>query len=112
MLQNPYQRMPYAQLAPRPIMTPLPGILPTPGLPGTYQYHQSMGVSKIHSYNQSIPVEIQGFVPISYDIPPPIRMRERFDFYQNLVREGDFVLVETPDLYEFANDLDVIRNKD
>ena len=39
-------------------------------------------------------------------------MRERFDFYQNLVKEDNFVLVETPDLYEFANDLDTIRNKD
>lgn len=39
-------------------------------------------------------------------------MRERFDFYQNLVREGEYILVETPDLYQFANDLDQIKNKD
>ena len=66
----------------------------------------------MNQYNNSIPCEIQGFVPISYDIPPPKRMRERFDFYQNLVKEGEFILVETPDLYEFANEMDVIRNKE
>ena len=67
-----------------------------------YSYH----------YNQSIPCEITGFIPISYDIPPPKRMREKFDFYQNLVRDGDYILVDTPDLYEFANNLDRIKNKD
>lgn len=39
-------------------------------------------------------------------------MREKFDFYQNLVRDGDYILVDTPDLYEFANNLDRIKNKD
>lgn len=39
-------------------------------------------------------------------------MREKFDFYQNLVKDGDHILVETPDLYEFANNLDRIKNKE
>ena len=62
--------------------------------------------------NAQVPCEIAGFVPISYDIPPPKRMRERFDFYQNMVKEGDYILIDTPDLWEFANDMDKIKNKD
>ena len=65
-----------------------------------------------YQYNISIPSEIQGFIPISYDIPPPKRMRERFDFFQSMAKDGDIILVDTPDLYEYANDLDTIKNKD
>ena len=73
---------------------------------------QMGGMYGSNSYNASVPCEIAGFVPISYDIPPPKRMRERFDFYQNMVKEGDYILIDTPDLWEFANDMDKVRNKD
>lgn len=65
-----------------------------------------------NNYNTQAASEIPGFIPISYDIPPPKRMRERFDFYQNMVKEGEHILVDTPDLFEFSNNLDQVKNKE
>jgi hypothetical protein len=29
-----------------------------------------------------------------------------------MVKEGEYILIDTPDLWEFANDMDRIKNKD
>jgi hypothetical protein len=54
-------------------------------------------------------VELEGFFSPIKGIPPPRKLREKFDY---LNMENVDIWVETPDFLVFANELHLVKNRE